>query len=274
MPFVISLSLFLFLSLTAAYSWGPTGHRIVAKMAEKHLKPQTKKAISKLLGPPHPSLAQTSTWADEIKSDPRWDHSRPFHYVNIPKGKTYFQSKREAKGDLLKALYDFDGQLRHPQTPRQGKIQALKFLVHFVADLHQPLHVGYKKDRGGNKIKIKWFGKETNLHALWDFHLINHSRLSYTEYVAFIDHFSPEEKKKWQKGHYLEWAHESQELRDALYDLGERASHRYYYRHKDLLNRQLKKAALRLARILEDIFRGHPLPKREQERALKLKKIN
>ena len=254
------------------HPWSATGHRIVAAIAQSHLHQKTIKALTPLLE--GQSLAQTSNWADEIKSDPLWDHARSWHYVNMSKEKDYFKMKHHKKGDLLRALYYFEGRLQDETLSKIQRKQALKFLIHFVGDLHQPLHVGYKKDRGGNKTKVSWFGEKTNLHVLWDYHMIEHSKLSYTEYTRFINRFSSREKSNWKQGNYLDWAYESRDKRDALYHVGRSASYRYIYRHKSLLNEQLKKAGWRLACVLNRIVLKTPLNKKDTLVRNKFNSIN
>ena len=260
-----------FLFFHLGHSWGLNGHRIIGEIAESHLHKNVKSKLEDLLG--QKTLAEVSNWADDMKSNPAWKHSKYWHYINIPKEKSYFKIEHHPKGDLLQALYHFDKVLRNSKLNTAARLQALKFLVHLIGDMHQPLHVGYKRDRGGNKIKVKWFGKKTNLHSLWDTYLIEHARLSYTEYTRFINHFSRKEKKEWASGGYLDWAYESRELRDGLYNVGNRAGYRYYHQHVDLLNRQLKKAGLHLAFTLNQIFLKHRFKGREKNLRRKFQEI-
>ena len=256
--------LFIFLLFCyPGHPWGLNGHRIIGKIAESHLHKRAKSELRDLLG--RQTLAETSNWADKIKSDSSWEKAKSWHYVNIPKNKSYFETEHHPRGDLLQALYHFEKKLRNRKLKKAVRVKALKFLVHFIGDIHQPLHVGYKRDRGGNRRKLKWFGKKTNLHALWDTHLIRHSRLSYSEYVVFINRFSRREKKRWSSWDYLDWADEAMEIRDSLYNVGDRAGYRYYYQHVNLLNEQLKKAGLRLAFVLDQIFLKRRLGRVEQE---------
>ena len=85
----------------------------------------------------------------------------------------------------------------------------LRLLIHIVGDVHQPLHVGRKGDRGGNDIKVTWFGESSNLHKIWDEGLIDNQQLSYTEYVNAINFTTPQQRAEWQKDPFEKWFYES-----------------------------------------------------------------
>ena len=244
----------LLLSSTQAFSWGKNGHRIVGEVAMKNLTKKTKKAIAKIAGKDF-DLAKHSTWADEIKSDHSWKHANPWHYVSIPDGKTYFEITKAEGGDAIEACFRFEKVLRDKKASQKDKLEALKFLNHIIGDIHQPLHVGYQHDLGGNKKKVKWFKEKTNLHAVWDTHLIEFEKLSFTEYVRFFD--KGFDKKKLMSGNCVDWAVESQQVRKQAYDYGgDRLSYSYQFKNKDLLNRRLIEGGLRLAYRLNLIFEG------------------
>ncbi|HUP42959.1 MAG TPA: S1/P1 nuclease, partial [Thermoanaerobaculia bacterium] len=138
---------------------------------------------------------------------------------------------------------------------REDRVQALRFLVHFVGDVHQPLHVGRRADRGGNEILVLWFGEPTNLHSVWDGRMIESEELSFTELARFIDHPTPEELAAWRAGGYREWIAESFALRPEVYDLGDRRlGYGYAYEKLPIVRRRLLQAGVRLAGLLETIF--------------------
>lgn len=242
------------------FSWGKTGHRIVGEIAQRHLNKQALKAIKDLAG--NEDLSKLSTWPDEIRSDPKMNYTSPWHYVSIPNGKTYFDQKRNKDGDVIEALYRFEDTLRDKKIGQEAKLDALKFLVHMLGDLHQPLHVGLAEDRGGNTIRVKWFKTESNLHSIWDEELIDFEKLSFTEYANYLNHISKDNKKDWEKGSYIDWAKESQELRPNVYDLPEaksekdpiNLSYEYNYKVKPIIEMRLKQAGIRLASVLNKIF--------------------
>ena len=145
-------------------AWGNTGHRIVGKIAETYLTKNAKMQIKRLIG--HHDLSRISNWADEIKADPEWDHAWDWHYCTIPDGEEYELGKH--RGQAIEKINEFIETLKNAESTKEAKQIALKFLVHLTQDLHQPLHVGNGKDKGGNSTKVKWFGELTNLHSIWD----------------------------------------------------------------------------------------------------------
>ncbi|MCY3712131.1 MAG: S1/P1 nuclease [Gemmatimonadetes bacterium] len=240
-------------------AWGPNGHRIVGQIAENHLTDAARKGISELVG--RASLAQIGTWADEIKSDPAWDHASPWHYVNAAPGQSIESAKRSPDGDVVEAIQRFERVLRNRGSSRKERVEALKFLAHFVADVHQPLHVGYASDRGGNDIRVRWFGETTNLHRVWDEHLVEHQRLSFTEWVRFFGHAEPGEIEAWRRSDVYDWARESRSMLPAVYDFGDSRSERtpylgfdYIFKHADGVRLRLLQAGIRLSGVLNDIF--------------------
>ena len=262
--------LFILFISTEAHAFGRNGHRIVGLLAEKHLSAKAKKRVVELLE--YETLAQVSTWPDEIRSDPTWKYADPWHYVSVPDGETYLTSEKNPQGDIIKALIKFENDLRDPKTKREDKITALKFLVHFVADLHMPLHVGLKGDKGGNDVKVQWFGEPSNLHKVIDTNMIQFQELSYTEYTDFLNHFSPAESKEWMDGTFLDWAAESQQQRNEIYKRDDdKLWYEYEYRVKPLVETRLRQAGLRLAHILNNVFEGKALNKAEAEMRAKVK---
>ena len=243
----------LLLAAPAAFAWGPNGHRIVGRIAENHLTDEAARAVQCLLGPE--SLAQVGTWADEIRSDPAWKKADPWHFISIDDHETLETTARNPDGDVLEAMQRFEAVLRDPQATLQAKREALKFMVHFVGDVHQPLHVGRRADRGGNQIEVMWFSDKTNLHSTWDSHLIDNEKLSFSEFAEFIDHPTLEELKTWQSGTYADWVRESKDLRARVYQIGDgKLSFQYAYRNMPTVKRRLLQAGVRLAGLLNSIY--------------------
>lgn len=242
----------------AALAWGPNGHRIVGQIAANHLTGEAARAVECLIGPE--SLAQASTWPDEVRSDPAWKKADSWHFVSVDDGETLETTQRNPAGDVLEALQRFEGVLRDPEATPAAKAEALRFLVHFVGDIHQPLHVGRRDDLGGNRIEVVWFKEPTNLHSVWDSGLIENEKLSFTEFVSFIDHPTLEEKKTWQASTYAEWARESRELRDRVYKIGDgKLGYAYAYENMPVIKRRLLQAGVRLAGLLNTVF-ASPVP--------------
>lgn len=167
-----------------AVAWGPTGHQIVAQIAEDQLTLQAKNEIEKLL--PGQSLAQVSNWADSIKSKPEWAHSKTWHYVDIADDEDYETAPHNPAGDVITAITEMVNVLKAPSSSLINKQQALMFIVHLVGDIHQPLHVGRPSDRGGNSIKVIFEGRGMNLHSLWDSGMISKQGMNYIEYARYL----------------------------------------------------------------------------------------
>ena len=245
--------LIFFITVQFVFGWGKTGHRIVGEIAENYLTKNSKLQIKKLIG--HHNLSRISNWADEIKSDPKWDHAWDWHYCTIPDEEDYEKGKH--KGQAVEKVFDFTKTLKDKKSTKEDKIIALKFLVHLIGDLHQPLHVGNGKDRGGNDIKVKWFGEATNLHSVWDTKLINLQELSYTEYSNYlllnIDYSLIRE---WQGTKVLDFVNESKILRKKCYEFKDgNLSWDYFYNNKELLEKRLIQGGVRLSGEINRIFK-------------------
>ena len=158
--------------------WGPTGHRATGKIAENHLTKRAKRKIDKLLQ--GESLAFVSTYADEIKSDrKKYGKFYTWHYVNMPLDADYKDVEKNPKGDLITGIKECVKVLKDEKSSVEDKRFYLKMLVHLMGDLHQPLHIGQKEDKGGNTIQVQWHGRGSNLHRVWDENLINKWDMSY-----------------------------------------------------------------------------------------------
>jgi len=245
--------LLLILVPRTAFPWGPNGHRVVGRIAEHHLSPAAARGVAAILG--SESLAQASTWPDEIRSDPAWNKAKPWHFVTIPDGATYESSAKSPDGDVIEAIARFSKVVQDPQAEAENKVEALRFLVHFVGDLHQPLHVGRPGDQGGNLVKVTWFDAETNLHAVWDEKIIEAEKLSFSELAEFIDHPTETEIRTWQSGGVLDWVQESMDNRARVYAIGDgKLGYLYAYQNGPLVKRRLLQAGIRLAGLLNGLF--------------------
>lgn len=250
---IVFVLLFLIIS-SQVMAWGQTGHRAIGQVADNHLSKKAKKKIKEILGTE--SLAIVSIWMDEVRSDDHFDHTHDWHWVSIPDGQTYAESKKNSKGDAVEAIERMISALKSDTTSMKGRKEALKFLVHLVGDLHQPLHVGNGKDRGGNSVKVKWFNRSSNLHRIWDSGIIDQKGLSYTELAESIDNSSKDQIAKWQAGKAMNWADECMAYRTQVYDIDgkENLSYTYMYKNWALVQQQLNKAGIRLAGILNAIY--------------------
>lgn len=263
---------------TNAFAWGPTGHRTVGEIAEGKLKSSTRKKVKKILK--GKSLAQVSTWSDEIRSEPEtYRHTFRWHYTDFPKDMDKLDETKSS-GQLLTSIKEQIKVLKNKKSTDDQKEFALKFLVHLVGDLHMPLHVGNGKDRGGNWCHVTFHNQEMNLHHLWDEGMIDFSKLSFIEMSRFVQEgVSDKKMKSYTKGKVSDWANETKEIRDSVYpaeviaaqkkqkesgllsycdptesnvkkNAKPQLGYEYSYQFMPVLEKQLLKGGLRLAEIL------------------------
>jgi hypothetical protein len=240
-------------------AWGTNGHRICGQVADSYITPKARKAIQAILG--NESIAITSNWADFIKSDPAYSYLYNWHFINLEKAYTYPDLRVYLKADTAVDAYTkmnfLIAELKKPGTTKANKLLYLRMLIHIVEDVHQPLHTGHLSDKGGNDVKVQWFGKDSNLHSVWDSQLIDFQQLSYTEYATMINHTTAAQRTKLQKAPISEWLYESDRIADKLYNdvkPNENLSYKYNFKYIGLLNDQMVKAGVRLAGVLNQIF--------------------
>lgn len=249
----------------ALVSWGGTGHRAIGKIASNHLTSDATAAVQELLGTE--SLAEVSTWADEIRMKPEFKYTTPWHYINLPLGLNYRQFKEKVESmtndNVYSAMLKQEKILADKSETKEKRAEALKFIVHFVGDLHQPMHVSRAEDQGGNTIQLNYNGKGTNLHSLWDSRLIEHQGLNYEEIVNKYDHASAKEIRKWQKAALVVWMWESYQISSKLYAEVDQMKDRtleagYDEKHYAIIEKRMQQAGLRLAGLLNGILSQQP----------------
>jgi hypothetical protein len=241
---------------TTAFGWGQIGHRVIGQIAEWHLNKRAAKKVKQILGPN--SLAMVSTWMDEIRSDSTYDYTYTWHWVTIPDGQQYDLSLQESTGDAYAVVNQIVAGLKSDTLSDQQEEEYLKMLVHLVGDLHQPLHVGRGDDRGGNDVRVQWMGEPSNLHRVWDSDMINGKQLSYTELAQHLNRRATERLvQQWQSASPEQWLQEAIELRSSVYNLPEdgRLGYEYAYANYPIAEKQLLLAGVRLAGILNEIYR-------------------
>jgi hypothetical protein len=252
MKSLLHLTFCLFLS-SAAFGWGQTGHRAMGLIADKHLSKKARKAIERVLK--GESLAMTSTWMDEIRSDSTYDYASDWHWVTIPDGTTYEASEKNKKGDVIAAIERLIEELKSKKFNGKEEQERLKMLVHLVGDIHQPLHVGLGPDRGGNGIKVMWFRADSNLHRVWDSDMIDDKGLSYSELATWIGPPTAAELATWQKASVRDWATESMGYRKQVYDYGDgKMGYQYSYKYFKIVKLRLLQSGVRLAAVLNEIY--------------------
>jgi len=228
-----------------AFSWGPEGHNLVARLAEARLTSEARARVAAILGP-NTSLASISSWPDQIRR--ARPETAPWHYVDIPIDKPHLDMAR-----------DFRKALRDPATPPEQRREALMFLVHFIGDMHQPLHCSDNKDKGGNGVQTQFFGKPMNLHSVWDGGLLGRMGAEDQLFAAFSKDLTPGRTKKLSQGTVSDWAEQSHKSSQKIV-YGKLAkvaagtpvpiSEAYEKAADPLIKEQLEKAGARLAQML------------------------
>ncbi len=240
----------------ASVRWGFPGHRVIAELAWQQLRPATRDRLTPLLD--GATLAAVSTWADSIRSFRR--ETAPWHYVNIPIWAPRYEPDRYCPdGDcVLGAIARFRPVLADTARPPAERAEALRFLVHFVGDMHQPLHVGDRGDRGGNDVMVRVETRDRNLHAVWDTDVVSFLAPSEGALLlrlqARLADVPPDSLTAWRIDDVLAWAMEGHRAaRESVYRIPRdgRLDDRYFVANAGLVETALLKAAVRLAMVLE-----------------------
>jgi S1/P1 Nuclease len=266
------LAIFLLLTGSpSSFGWGPEGHRVVADIARSHLNTEARIQVRKLVG--NDDLAAIANWADEIKSER--PETAGWHFVDIPRDAAGFVESRDcfhadarrrtSEEDHHNCVVDriemFQRVLANKSNSREQRIEALKFLVHFVGDVHQPLHA-IAEARGGNDVHVVEFGssecgsRPCNLHFVWDMGLIEHSRRSELGYDQELERLIIRDKLPDRAtGSPETWADESFRLAKQVWvNEGGTVDEPYYRKDIAVIDERLALAGLRLARILNQVL--------------------
>jgi hypothetical protein len=259
-------SLLLFLAISFApevgFSWGRLGHRVSAEFAEYHLTPAARKQVRSLLDTGE-SLADAATWADDHVESSR---NGPWHYVNVPVSEPRYASKFcPREGCVVSKIEDFKRTLENSLASREERQEALRYLIHFIQDLHQPLHVGDTGSRGGNTIQVRFYGERANLHQVWDSLIMERHSTNIRVWLWELDGLAnPRMVSDWSKSSPEEWATESLEEAKLAYRLpghsallrsGARLGNHYCNFALPIIQMQIAKSGIRVASTLNAIFK-------------------
>lgn len=244
------------LSINLAYGWGPQGHRVVGSIAEFNLSPEIKKIIAEEFN--INNLADIATWADKVKRHRK--HEKPWHYTNIKEGERVYMMSRDCPkaNCVIEKIKGFSSVLANVELPAKRRKVALKYLVHFVGDVHQPLHLGNHKDRGGGKIRLMYLGEKVSLHYLWDGGLIDWKKESLLKYAAHLNaQVQDLEKTEWLHSKVNDWANESRSLAlKYAYPLENNVlSKTYISKGREILDKRMVQAGIRLADLLNQLLK-------------------
>jgi hypothetical protein len=262
-PAVRFLLLFLLLFPARAWAWGPEGHEIIARIAGQSLTPSARLHLAQLLGgDPLPLMVLEANWADEIRSDR--PETAAWHFVNIEIGSKGYNRRRDCARDncVVRQIEREIGLLRDPRSSRDARLEAFRFLIHFVGDLHQPLHAADRRDKGGNAMVVYQGRRRTTLHRVWDQDVV--AGLGRDTMVAASNiqaEIAPQDIAKIASGTPADWANESfglasLEIYGRLPRSGPvRLPRDYVSRERAAVQLQLQRAGIRLAAILNRIYR-------------------
>lgn len=240
-----------------AFGWGEKGHNAIAHIAQKHLTPRAEREVTRLLD--GHNMAYWSAWADGLRDDDRYDVFSTWHYANADPEYTYVTAPKHPDGDVYTAVETCIEQLEAKGTSDSLKSMYLKLLIHFVGDMHCPMHAGRVGDRGGNDFIVNFRGEESNLHRLWDSQIVNAANTwSAYEWALNVDpEMSRRERRVFADGVPLEWMEETVTLAHMLYadtPQDKPISWGYIDEYSPLVEQRFLKAGHRLARLLNEIF--------------------
>jgi hypothetical protein len=231
-----------------ALGYGPAGHRIAGLAAEPLLCRAAAAEIARLTN--GESFEDLGSWADRIRGVPRFEHSAPWHYINVADDARLEAVERSPDGDVLWAIDEFSAHLADRGLDDAARAEALRFLVHFVVDVHQPLHVGRAEDRGGNLVEITFGDQRVNLHRFWDNEAIALAELSEHDYAALLGAATRRFAEVDAGSSPLEWAEESFRLRKDVYDYDTHRASGAYLRNARALGQYAQCRTLRSGTVL------------------------
>lgn len=249
---LLAAPLFTLLSLSA-YGWGQKGHDTVAYIAECHLSDEAKARAEQLLD--GKSIVYYANWLDNASHTPEYAYSKTWHYKNIDADETFWNARKNPKGDVVTALDEQILILADTTKSKDERALALKIVTHLAGDIHQPMHLGHASDLGGNKWVVKYFNSPKNLHSAWDSSILEAGhKWSYTEWQQQIDRATPEEEAAILSTLSPEdWGLETFAIAKEIYETtpqNTNIEYNYIAKWTPVIETQLLRGGLRLAAIL------------------------
>ncbi len=234
-------------------AWGKKGHALVAEVAFNLLDEHTREAVRKCLG--KMTIEEAGNWMDDIKSDRRNDYMKPWHYVNVAQGQVYENSKEE---NVITQLTRVVNELQHKENMKEEDIKKNVLIAfHLTGDLHQPLHVGYGVDKGGNDISVKYKRASTNLHRVWDSEIIEGENINLTECMQQKKSFDKEDLAMLSQINVESWMRQPRSQLAGVYSFtDETIDEAYIQKNKKIIEQDIFIAGVRLAAILKDVFKA------------------
>lgn len=249
-------------------AWGKRGHEIVVQIAKHYLDKSVLNKVQGYLG--KMSFEEAAVWMDQIKSNHSYDYMKPWHYINIDRDATYVKTQEP---NIINALTDAITNLDiNSYRTKEAISFNLQLIFHLIGDLHQPLHVGYGDDGGGNYVLVKFRKKKTNLHFVWDESIIQYSNITADDCIKLGNILSPKEiksirqiedtlrpnnkSKKSQQINLVAWLNDSRSCLSQVYSFKKgNITDSYIKTNTPLVKKQLLMAGLRLAAVLNKAFK-------------------
>jgi S1/P1 Nuclease len=258
-----ALLLVSFLS-TNAFAWGGSGHKITARLAQEKLSNETEREVREILGTRW--MADVASLPDDWRKNDGAQITAGWHFVNTRIEDETYDQQRDCPGDqcVVEQLRDMRDTLANRDSSASARREALIYIIHFVGDIHQPFHCGSgtvdgQPDRGGNNIKVKFGGMDSNLHAVWDSGLISRRGLNVAQYVEHLeDEVVPDLDASIAGGTPADWANESHQIaQDKRVQNNSTITNSYIEDALPVVDQRLARGALRLAKLIEDALGGN-----------------
>jgi hypothetical protein len=194
-------------------SWSFDAHRLICEIAWRELTPAVRERVANLIANdrPYERFSDACVWADLVRGDSVYDRYATAHYMNVPAGSPTVDPDIHCRETycVIEAIRDLTDALANRSLDHARRREALLFLVHLVGDIHQPMHVARPNDRGGTDTRVRFFGEETNLHALWDVGLVQRALLDPWDGSRLWKSVTPAERRAWADLDPETWALES-----------------------------------------------------------------
>lgn len=233
-----------------SFAWGKRGHDMVAQVAYNYLDTSTRIILMEYLD--GMTIQEAANWMDEVKGDKKYDYLRKLHYINAERGQKITATNEE---NIIGMLTKTIEELKNYKTLTKEEVKIkLCIVFHLVGDLHQPLHVGYGEDKGGNNYQINFYGKGTNLHSFYDSGIIEYKNITLPQCLN-AKNFTKEELSEIEQIDVVAWANQSRSFLPIIYKTNSnKVDDLYVDKNYPIIQEQILKAGIRLSSVLREIF--------------------